>query len=77
VVADENLPQASVIDAIASLVAKSMLSADVGSDTVRYRLLDMTRAYARRKLADADESDMLARRHTEHFRGVYARIEEY
>jgi predicted ATPase len=77
VVADENLPQASVIDAIANLVAKSMLSADVGSDTVRYCLLDMTRAYARRKLADADESDMLARRHTEYFRGAYARIEEY
>lgn len=77
VVADDNLPQASVIDAIASLVAKSMLSADVGSDAVRYRLLDTTRAYARRKLADADESDTLARRHAEHFRDVYARIEAF
>jgi predicted ATPase/DNA-binding winged helix-turn-helix (wHTH) protein len=77
VVADENLAQAGVIDAIASLVAKSMLSADVSSDTVRYRLLDTTREYARRKLAVAGELDTVARRHAEHFRDMYARAENF
>jgi predicted ATPase/DNA-binding winged helix-turn-helix (wHTH) protein len=73
---DENLAYASVIDAVASLVAKSMLSANVGSDAVRYRLLDTTRDYARRKLADAGEPDMVSRRHAEHFCDLYARAED-
>jgi predicted ATPase/DNA-binding winged helix-turn-helix (wHTH) protein len=77
VVADENLAQANVIDAVASLVAKSMLSANLGSNTMRYRLLDTTRDYARRKLADAGELDVVARRHAEHFHDLYARIEDF
>jgi predicted ATPase/DNA-binding winged helix-turn-helix (wHTH) protein len=76
VVEDDKLPAHNVIDAVASLVTKSMLSADVRSDTVRYRLLDTTRDYARRKLADAGELDLISRRHAEHFRDLYARAED-
>nr|WP_277403030.1 winged helix-turn-helix domain-containing protein [Burkholderia sp. Ac-20365] len=77
VAGDENLPYASLIDAVASLVAKSMLSANVGSDTMRYRLLDTTRDYARRKLVDADEMDIVSRRHALHFRDMYAAVEDF
>jgi predicted ATPase/DNA-binding winged helix-turn-helix (wHTH) protein len=75
VVADADLAQVSVIEAVASLVAKSMVSAEVGSDTVRYRLFETTRDYARRKLADAGELDALARRHAEYFHNSCARTE--
>ncbi|WP_144147383.1 ATP-binding protein [Paraburkholderia sp. BCC1884] len=77
VAGDESLPYAGVIDAVASLVAKSMLSANVGSDTGRYRLLDTTRDYARRKLADAGELDRVSRRHAEHFHDLYMRVEDF
>ncbi|MEX3842901.1 winged helix-turn-helix domain-containing protein [Paraburkholderia sp. BR10882] len=74
VVGDENLPYPSVIDAVASLVSKSMLSANVANDPLRYRLLDTTRDYARRKLADANELDLVSRRHAGHFHDLYARV---
>ena len=77
VAGDENLPYASVVDAVASLVTKSMLSANVADDALRYRLLDTTREYARRKLADANELNMASRRHAEHFHDLYARVKDY
>lgn len=77
VVGDEKLASASVIDAVASLVTKSMLSAHVGGGAVRYRLLDTTRDYARRKLADAGETGVIARRHAAHFHDLYARVEDF
>jgi predicted ATPase len=74
VAGDENLDYATVIDAVASLVTKSMLSANVGNDALRYRLLDTTRDYARRKLIDADELNRVSRRHAEHFHDLYERV---
>ncbi|RFU48356.1 winged helix-turn-helix domain-containing protein [Paraburkholderia sp. DHOC27] len=73
---DDTLPYARAIDAVASLVAKSMLSANAASDSMRYRLLDTTRDYARRKLVEAGEWDTVARCHAVHFLDVYARTEE-
>jgi predicted ATPase/DNA-binding winged helix-turn-helix (wHTH) protein len=52
VVGDDN---ADIVDGIANLVAKSLISADVGGAVVHYRLLDMTRAYAQRKLSENDK----------------------
>ena len=51
---------------IASLVAKSLLTADVGDSDVEYRQLDTTRAYALEKLTD-HELESTRRRHAEHF----------
>jgi predicted ATPase len=45
---------ADIVDGIANLVAKSLISADVGGGIVQYRLLDMTRAYVQRKRAESD-----------------------
>jgi predicted ATPase/DNA-binding winged helix-turn-helix (wHTH) protein len=44
-----------MIDGIANLVAKSLISADVRGSVVHYRLLNTTRAYARRKLSESDK----------------------
>lgn len=72
----DDISGCNVIDAMASLVAKSMVTADVRGETVHYRLLDSTRDYARRKLAEAGEVDIVACRHAEHFRDLYARAED-
>ncbi|RDJ20286.1 transcriptional regulator [Bosea caraganae] len=44
-----------VIDDLASLVTKSLISADVGGAVVNYRLLETTRAYAVEKLRQGEE----------------------
>jgi len=63
----------SFADIMANLVAKSLVTADVGGAVVRYRLLDTTRAYGLDKLRQAGESDLFARRHAERFRDMFER----
>jgi predicted ATPase len=55
--------EADVIDAVASLATKSLISTTVVNESTYYRLLDTTRAYAAAKLAERDEADRIARRH--------------
>lgn len=52
-----------VEEALAGLVGKSMLSADIGGDAVRYRLLETTREYATERLTRSGESARFAARH--------------
>ena len=73
----DDLTHAFVIDAVASLVAKSMVSAYASGDTLCYRLLDTTRAYARRKLAEAGEGDSVTRRYAEYFPAIDAHAEPH
>jgi predicted ATPase/DNA-binding winged helix-turn-helix (wHTH) protein len=54
------------VESVAQLVAKSLISADVGAAAVQYRLLDTTRAYAAQKLSEGGELDGYARRHAQH-----------
>jgi predicted ATPase len=54
---------AEVIDVVASLVSKSLISTTAIEESTYYRLLDTTRAYAATKLADRDETDRIARCH--------------
>src|SRR5271170_5188421 len=56
----------NAIDAMANLVAKSLLSVDSTGDTVLYRLLEATRMYATERLAAGNEVQLTARRHAEH-----------
>jgi predicted ATPase/class 3 adenylate cyclase len=53
-----------VIDALASLVAKSMVGADQAGDTTRYQLLETLRHFARDHAGDLDG---LRRRHATHY----------
>lgn len=55
------------IEALSSLVAKSLLSAETGSAGSRYRMLDTTRAYAGAKLAASTEEPATRRWHAEHY----------
>jgi predicted ATPase/DNA-binding winged helix-turn-helix (wHTH) protein len=63
----------AVIEAVSNLVAKSMLSADVGGELVYYRLLDTTKAYALDKLDQSGEMDGMRRRHAEYQRARFER----
>ena len=63
VASETDADEAEVIDAVASLVAKSLISATLINETTYYRLLDATRAYAATKLAERGEADRIARRH--------------
>jgi predicted ATPase len=63
VASETKVDEAGVVDAVASLVAKSLIATTVINDLPYYRLLDTTRAYAVAKLAERDEADRIARRH--------------
>ena len=63
VASETELDEADVIDAVASLVAKSLISTTVINEASYYRLLDTTRAYAVTKLAERGEAARVARRH--------------
>jgi predicted ATPase/DNA-binding winged helix-turn-helix (wHTH) protein len=51
------------LDALVGLVAKSLVTADVGGQVTYYRLLELTRAYAGEKLAQNNQAGVVARRH--------------
>ena len=56
-----------VVEAVANLVAKSLISADVGGEVVHYRLLETTRVYALEKLDSVGDLAKYARRHAQHY----------
>jgi predicted ATPase len=66
----EDADNDTIVATLASLVAKSMLTLDTGSQSTLYRVLDTTRAYAQEKLADKAEAGMMARRHASYFLGL-------
>jgi predicted ATPase len=55
-----------VFDAIAGLVEKSLIVTRLDDGQQRYRLLDTTRAYAREKLNEHDELDVISGRHAKY-----------
>lgn len=67
VASGETIDRSSVIDALASLAAKSLLVVDNEHGRSRYHLLETTRAYAQERLAEAREVDTIQRGHPAHF----------
>ena len=62
-----------VIDGLSSLVAKSMLVAEIGpADTTRYQMLETLREHARERLDVAGDADEIRLRHAQY----YARFAE-
>lgn len=55
VAADDHVPNAEVIQAVMGLASKSLLAVDMDGSTVRYRLLDSTRAYALELLGNGED----------------------
>jgi hypothetical protein len=66
--------QRGVVDVIASLVDKSLVTA-TGEREVRYRLQETVRAYAADRLAEAGETDKVAAAHAEYFLALAERAE--
>jgi predicted ATPase/DNA-binding winged helix-turn-helix (wHTH) protein len=75
VIASASMLASDIVDGIANLVAKSLVTADVDGAAVHYRLLETTRAYAREKLADYGELEQAARRHAEYYQDLCGRAE--
>ena len=62
----------SVMDGIAELVSKSLVTLDGPEAGRRWRLLETIRAYALQKLTESGELDAAQRRHAEYFRAFFA-----
>ena len=64
-----------VLDSLADLISKSLVTRDSTSLGIRYRLLDTTRAYAIGKLAETSDLGVASRRHAEYYRHLIERAE--
>ncbi len=64
-----------VIDALDSLVSKSLVSPVAGNETTRYRLLETTRAFGAEKLEESGEKQAIALRHAKYFASLLGRLE--
>ena len=73
IAAGPELADGDVVECLANLVSKSLISVDLGGAATSYRLLETTRAYAAEKLAEAGEVERLARRHAEYHRDLFER----
>jgi len=75
VAASGEIAAPEVVDCVANLAAKSLVMIDVSVATVRYRLLETTRAYAREKLAESGELGQVSRAHAEYYRDRLGRAQ--
>jgi len=75
IAAGTELRASDVIDCVANLVAKSLVTADFTGAASQYLLLETTRAYALERLTGSGELDETARRHVEYHRDLFERAE--
>lgn len=66
VCADEILARQALLDLLARLVDHSLVTVDQRGEEERYRLLETIREYAREKMADSGEGDLVQDRHLEY-----------
>jgi predicted ATPase len=62
----------SIADGISNLFSKSLIALDGPDEPRRWRLLETTRAYAREKLAESGEAELVAGYHAEFYRNLIA-----
>src|SRR5229473_1106283 len=72
VAGDASSSGSTVVEGIANLVAKSLVTLDGSTLSGRWRLLETIRAYALEKLAKTGEAERAARRLAEFFRDLVA-----
>jgi predicted ATPase/DNA-binding winged helix-turn-helix (wHTH) protein len=72
VMGDTGATPSAVAEGIASLAAKSLVSLDASVPSGRWRLLETIRVYALEKLAESGDAELIARRHAEFFRNLFA-----
>jgi predicted ATPase/DNA-binding winged helix-turn-helix (wHTH) protein len=71
VAADDEIVAPEFVDCVANLVAKSLVTMEIGGAVPRYRLLETTRAYALEKLVQSGEFDTVARRHAKRYLDLF------
>jgi len=69
-VADITSGEGEMIDDVAALVAKSLLTVHIDGSELRFRMPNTTRAYALEKLLESEEADALSRRQAKYARAV-------
>jgi len=67
---DQGCTASALLEQIANLIAKSLVTLDGLAPTGRWRLLETLRAYALEKLAESGETEQAARRCAEFFRDL-------
>jgi predicted ATPase len=65
-----------VIESVANLATKSLITTDVSGDDTCHRLLETTRAYALEKLAEDTGTNRLRQLHAEYYRDYFEPAEE-
>jgi predicted ATPase len=73
VAADSRVAATDVVEGLANLVTKSLVTADISGQIVQYRQLETTRAYARGKLVESGDFEQIAKRHAENLRDILER----
>jgi predicted ATPase/DNA-binding winged helix-turn-helix (wHTH) protein len=73
VASEPGMDDAEVVEAVANLVAKSLLTNEARGKGMCYRLLDSTRVYALQRLIGCGESAAVASRHASWFRWALER----
>jgi predicted ATPase/DNA-binding winged helix-turn-helix (wHTH) protein len=73
IAAADDLDAAQVVDALASLVAKSLILPDTAKHTTHYRLLNSTRTYCLEKLDEIGTLDAIGRRHAHYYYDLLSR----
>jgi predicted ATPase/class 3 adenylate cyclase len=74
VASDDELESWDVVDALSDLAAKSMIVREPRSDTTRFTLLETLRQYARERLDERDDPDVIRRLHAKHYVEVAGEI---
>jgi predicted ATPase len=70
VMSDQGYTASALLEQIANLVAKSLVTLDGSAPAGRWRLLETARAYALEKLAESGETEQAARRCAQFFRDL-------
>src|SRR5882757_6555437 len=76
ILSDTEVAASDVIERVACLIEKSLLSARTSGAVAHYRMLDTTRAYALERLAERGELERFARRHAQYHLAVLNRATE-
>jgi predicted ATPase/DNA-binding winged helix-turn-helix (wHTH) protein len=64
-----------VVDCVAKLITKSLVTTDANGSFPHHRMLETTRAYALERLFESGEADVVARRHADYYRQLLERTE--
>ena len=75
VAGDAEVERYQILDQLALLVDKSLVTAENTSGRTRYRLLETVRQYAQEKLGEAGEAEAVRTRHRDHYTAMAALLD--